>query len=334
MIRILNAEPHQYSEEARTVLRGLGEVVERPLGRAELVRALPEFDVLIVRLGHQVDRALLDVGRRLRAVVTATTGLDHVDVDHAARRGVAVLSLRGETEFLRTIPATAEHTWALLLALFRRIAPAFDSVRRGAWDRDRFRGRELAGGRLGIVGLGRVGRRVARYGLAFDMGVAAYDPYATEWPPGVRRAATVEDLLAETDVLSLHVPLNPETHGLIDRRALALLPRGAVVVNTARGDLVDPAALQAALETGHLTGAALDVLPGERDLVAGTATPALLAYARAHDNLLVTPHVAGATVESMARTELFMARKLAAFLGGPEPAASTTPALEGRRRPA
>jgi D-3-phosphoglycerate dehydrogenase len=331
MIRILNAEPGQYSDQARAVLRELGEVVERSLMRAELVQVVPDFDVLIVRLGHQVDRVLLDAGRRLRAVVTATTGLDHVDLDHAARRGVAVLSLQGEMEFLRTIPATAEHTWALLLALLRRVAPAFDSVRRGQWERDRFRGRELAGARLGLVGCGRVGRRVARYGLAFDMEVAAYDPHATEWPAGVRRAATLAELASAAEVLTLHVPLVPETRGLIGRRELALLPRGAVLVNTARGDVVDAAALQEALETGRLAGAALDVLPGERDLVAGAAAPALLAYARAHDNLLVTPHVAGATVESMARTELFMAQKLAAFLRTVEPSA---PALDIRRGPA
>jgi D-3-phosphoglycerate dehydrogenase len=331
MIRILNAEPRQYSADARKILGELGEVVERQLGRTELLRTLPAFDVLIVRLGHQVDRALLDAGQRLRAVVTATTGLDHVDVEHAARRGVAVLSLRGETEFLRTIPATAEHTWALLLALVRRIAPASESVRRGEWERDRFRGRELAGARLGLVGLGRVGRRVARYGVAFDMRVAAHDPYVTEWEPGVRRAATLPDLLADTDVLSLHVPLAPETRRLVGRRELALLPSGAVLVNTARGDVVDPDALQEALETGHLGGAALDVLPGERDLVAGGNTPALLTYARAHDNLLVTPHVAGATVESMERTEVFMARKLAVFLRGAERAA---PALDARTGPA
>lgn len=313
MIRILNAEPAGYAADARRVLTGLGELVEAPLARDELVRAVADCEVLIVRLGHQVDREVLDAAPRLRAIVTATTGLDHVDVAHAARRGIAVLSLAGETEFLRTVHATAEHTWALLLALVRRIPAAVESVRQGGWDRDRFRGRELAGKRLGLVGLGRLGRRVARYGLAFDMAVAAYDPYATDWLDAVARAAALGDLAARADVLSLHVPLNAGTRGLVGRREIAALPRGSLLVNTARGEVVDEDALLWGLESGHLAGAALDVVAGERDRAGGPA-PRLLAWARSHDNLLVTPHIGGATEESMARAELFMARKLAAFL--------------------
>jgi D-3-phosphoglycerate dehydrogenase len=319
VIRILNVEPAGYAEEARAVLQGLGELVERPLGRAELLRALPAFDVLVVRLGHQVDRELLDAGPRLRAVVTATTGLDHVDLEHARRRGVAVLSLRGETAFLETVHATAEHTWALLLALLRRVPQASAAVRAGRWERDPFRGQELAGRRLGLLGLGRLGRRVARYGLAFDMRVAAHDPHATAWVDGVRRARDLGDLLTGADVLSIHVPLTAETRGLVGRAALAALPPGAVLVNTARGEVVDEAALVEALASGRLAGAALDVVAGERALAGGAASP-LLDYARRHDHVLVTPHVGGATVESMARTEVFMAGKLAAFLGAGRPA--------------
>jgi D-3-phosphoglycerate dehydrogenase len=313
MIRILNAEPESYSEEARRVLRGVGELVERPVSRPELLGELDGYDVLIVRLGHRVDREVIDAAPRLVAVVTATTGLDHVDVAYAASRGVEVLSLSGETEFLRTVHATAEHTWALLLSLVRRIPHAFDAVRRGEWERDRFRGRELAGKRLGLLGLGRLGQRVARYGTAFDMAVAAYDPYVDPWVDGVTRAASLPELLARSDVLSIHVPLTPETRSGIGRPELAMLPRGAVLVNTSRGEIVDTDALLWALETGRLAGAAVDVIPGERD-VADRARRSLLAYAKNRDNLLVTPHIGGATDESMARTELFMARKLAAFL--------------------
>jgi len=186
-MRILNAEPEQYSDEARHILSAIGEVTEQRLSQHELVRWVPAFDVLIVRLGLKVDRPVIDAGQRLQAIVTATTGLDHIDTSYAHARNIAVLSLSGETEFLRSIHATAEHTWALLLALLRRIPDATAAVRAGRWDRDAYRGYELFGRRLGILGLGRIGKEVARYGIAFGMQVAAFSPNCEAWPDGVER---------------------------------------------------------------------------------------------------------------------------------------------------
>ncbi|MCL4555085.1 MAG: hydroxyacid dehydrogenase, partial [Actinobacteria bacterium] len=237
------------------------------------------------------------------------TGLDHVDVDYARSRGIAVLSLRGETEFLRTIPATAEHTWALLLALMRQIPQASTSVRHGEWHRDWFRGHDLCGKRLGIVGLGRIGEKVAQFGLAFDMHVAAYDPHRNDWPVDVLECKSLKELLSRSDALTVHVPLNDETRRMIGQDELALLPRMAVVVNTSRGEVLDETSLVNALKVGHLAGAALDVICNERDDLA-RQSGGLLEYARKHSNLLITPHIGGATEESMARTEVFMAEKL------------------------
>lgn len=312
-VRILNAEPEGYCDEARTVLRELGELTEEPVPQERLAARARDFEVLIVRLGLRVTEEVLDGARALRAVVTATTGMDHIDVAAAADRGVAVLSLRGETEFLRTIPATAEHTWALLLALVRHLPWAFDDVRNGAWERNRFRGRDLAGRRLGILGLGRIGERIARYGLAFGMTTGAYDPYRQGWLDGVERVATLESLLAWSEVLSVHLPLNDETRGLLGRERLALLPRGALVINTARGAVLDEQALVALLEAAHLGGAAVDVLADEQLRDQLMANP-IIRYAKAHTNLLVTPHIGGATWDSMGRTEVFMAEKLRHFL--------------------
>jgi len=309
MLRILNAEPLDYADEARRILQEVGALTERSLTREELLACLAPYHVLIVRLGLQVDRVVLEAGTTLRAIVTATTGLDHVDVASAEACGIAVLSLRGQTDFLRTVPATAEHTWALLLALVRRVPWAFQDVLDGGWERDRFRGHDLAGKRLGLVGLGRIGEKVARYGAAFGMTVSAYDPYRRDWPPPAARCASLADLLRQTDVLSLHVPLCAETERLIGRRELAAPPAPIWLVNTSRGGVVDEAALLDALEQGQVRGAALDVLCGERAWDAERPHP-LIAYAQAHDNLLITPHIGGATRESMALTEVFMAQQL------------------------
>lgn len=309
MLRILNAEPDHYSCEARKILDAIGEVVEEHLTQAELVQRVADFGILIVRLGLTVDREVITAGRRLRAIVTATTGLDHIDVDFATSRGIDVLSLKGEIDFLRTIPATAEHTWALLLALIRNIPRAVESVRKGQWNRDELRGHDLNGKQLGIVGLGRIGEKVANYGLAFGTRVAAFSPYREHWPSRVERCATLEALLSKSDVLSLHLPLNDETFHMIGRRELRLLPKGAYLINTSRGRIIDEQALVELLNSGHLAGAALDVVETELDHETRHRSP-LLKYARTQDNLLITPHIGGATVESMRSTEIFMARKL------------------------
>ena len=310
-VRILNVEPDGYSPRAREILDTLGEVTEKPLDRDGLLNAAAEYEVLITRFGHPMDKELFAAAPGLRALVSATTGLDHIDLVAAAVHGVTVLSLQGEMEFLEELSATAELTWGLLLSLLRRIPQAIDSVKEGGWDRDIFRGNELRGKRLGILGLGRLGRMVAEYGRAFGMAVAAHDPYVSDWSTGVDLRSAAEDLMEDTQVLSIHVPLNDETRGLMDGAMLARLPEGAVLINTSRGAVVDEAALLAALGSGHLAGAGLDVVAKE---LSGGPSQAFLAYARAHDNLIITPHMGGATVESMEKVEVFMAQKLARFL--------------------
>jgi D-3-phosphoglycerate dehydrogenase len=244
-------------------------------------------------------------------LVSATTGLDHIDLEAAVERGVEVLSLKGETKFLETVTATAELAWGLLLSLLRHIPEAADSVKNGGWDRDAFRGNDLRGRRLGVLGIGRLGCLVAEYGRAFGMSVAAYDPYASDWPMGVELRSAAEDLMEDAQVLSIHVPLNDETRGLIDGEMLARLPEGAIFINTSRGAVVDEAALLAALDSGHLAGAGLDVVADE---LSGGPSDDLLVYSRDHANLIITPHMGGATIESMEKAEIFMANKLAQFI--------------------
>lgn len=312
-VRILNAEPDNYSEEARRILQSVGELVEEAVSQEKLAAKVREFDTLIVRLGLRVTRDVLEASGQLRTVVTATTGLDHIDLEGARERDVAILSLQGEQEFLRTVPATAEHTWALLLALMRRLPWAFEDVRRGGWDRDRFRGHDLRGKRLGILGLGRIGEQVASYGLAFGMDVAAYNPYREGWVKRIRKFDAVEDILEWSEVLSVHLPLNETTRAFLNEERLRLLPKGAWVMNTSRGAIVDEIALVKLLKQGHVAGAAVDVLTAEQPMERRELSP-LLEYAREHDNLLITPHLGGATIESMHRTEVFMAEKLHSFL--------------------
>jgi D-3-phosphoglycerate dehydrogenase len=299
-LRILNVEPSRYDAETRGLLGRAGAVdyVDCP-DQGAFLRALgaEPYDAVFVRLGLALDREALAAAPTLRYAVTPTTGLDHIDVSALTDRGGRLIALRGETAFLEGIRSTAEHTFALLLALSRRLPAAHaDVIGPGNWRREPFLARELHGLTLGIAGLGRLGRMVAGYGLAFGMRVIATDtdPSAFERAPARVDRVGADELLARSDVLSLHLPLLPETAGWLSRERLARLPDGAWLVNTARGELVDEAALLEALVSGRLAGAACDVLAGDgRWAERAPEGHPLISYAREHDNLILTPHVGG-----------------------------------------
>ena len=307
--RVVITEPRHYAPAARAILAEIGVVVEGPFDRHELLEAVADAHLLVVRLGHEIDEAVITAARNLEYIGSPTTGTDHIDLSAAGARGIQVVTLRGEVEFLSTIRATPEHTWGLLLALARKLPAAAVASLHSPWDRDAFRGTELAGKRLGIFGLGRVGRIVATYGAAFQMPTFAYDT-APVSAPGVTMVASLSELLARSDVLLVHVPLDDTTRHALGAAELARLPSGALIVNTARGAIIQEEALVDALRAGRLAGAAVDVLEGERRPDHVSTSP-LLRFASEHpDRAIVTPHIAGATWESMHRTEVFLAERL------------------------
>jgi D-3-phosphoglycerate dehydrogenase len=308
MMRLLVAEPEGFSPDARRVLERAGDVELRQVSDAtELAQAFGEFDVVWIRLGHRITAEVLGPSPRCRVLAMNTTGTDHVDLEACRERGVRVVCLRGETEFLRTIRATAEHTLLLTLALLRQLAPARDAVREGRFTRGPFKGRELAEKSVGLVGVGRIGTLVAGYFRAFGAEVTGFDPLLEDFPADVRRHDTLVKLCAESDIVSLHAAYGRDTHHLMGPRELAAMRPHAVLVNTARGGVLDEAALLAALASGAIAGAALDVVSGEPTV--GADHP-VLRYAAAHDHLLVTPHIGGFTHESLAKTERFIAGRV------------------------
>jgi len=302
-------EPENFSRKAIDKLRCLGNVeLSHDISvKQELA------DILFVRLGYQLDQNMLASFPALKYIVTPTTGEDHVDKTYLESRKIQLLSLKGETRFLETIPATAEFTWGLLLALTRNIPQAVVSVRQGEWDRDQHKGNDNFGKTISLVGFGRVAKIISRYAQAFGMKVKAYDPYVSEYPEYVEKCSSLQELVVGADILSIHASLTPETTNLVGADVLQLMAPQALVINTARGDIVDPEALLFALQQGIIAGAALDVLPGER-CDAHQAKDQLLQYSYENNNLIITPHLAGATFQSMAMTEEFMVDKLFAHL--------------------
>lgn len=290
-------------------LKEVAEVACVQPDRPTLLREIRRADALIPALAVRVDREALDAAPRLKVIATATTGLDHLDLDVAAQKGIAILSLKNDREFLDSITSTAELAWGLLLAVVRKIPAGFDAAKRGEWARDKFRGHQLSGMTLGILGYGRLGTIVGQYAKAFRMRILACDirPLAAD---GVE-FVDIDTLFRESDVVSLHIHLTPENTGLVGKRLLDLMKPGAVLINTSRGAIIDEPELIAALESGRLGGAGVDVIHGEwSDL----RQHPMIVYARSHDNLVISPHVGGITWESQAATLRHTAVKLRRFL--------------------
>jgi D-3-phosphoglycerate dehydrogenase len=308
-VKTLVAESQAFSPQAAELLRQVGDLDLADLSRSGLLHAVQEADVLWVRLRHRIDAEVLAAARNVRIVVTPTTGLNHIDVQGAHRRGIRVLSLRGEGDFLREVRATAEHTIALLLTLLRRIPAAMLHVRGGGWNRDLFRGNEVYGKIVGVVGYGRLGRLVGRSLKALGAQVLVTDPYVDPQTldPGLC-LRSIDELLSEAEIVTLHVTHSSSTHRFFSQREFSLMRQGSWFVNTSRGELIDEGALLAALRSGRLAGAALDVITDEHS--EEMPDHPLIRYARDHDTLILTPHIGGCTVESMAKTEMFMAQRL------------------------
>lgn len=288
-LRVVVAD--RIAEQGLAVLRGERDIELIELagqGREALEAALPAAAALLVRSGTRVTGDVIRRAPQLKVIARAGTGVDTIDVSAATHAGIAVLNAPGANTV-----STAEHTIALLLSLVRCIPDAVASMRRGEWNRKRFEGSELRGKTIGIVGLGRIGNHVAHIARAFSMRVLAHDPYVPR--DGTQRAELVslEDLLGQADVVTLHMALTERTRHFLDAEHLALMKPGAVLVNAARGELVDEAALLEALERGQLGGVALDVFATE-------PLPADHPF-RSHERVLVTPHLAASTAEAQER---------------------------------
>lgn len=290
-------------------LRNAGhETVDVSKRKDGLESALERAEGLIVRSETKVTVELLEMAPQLRVVGRAGAGVDNIDVEAATRRGVVVVNApTGNTL------AAAEHTIALLLALVRNIPAADASVRAGNWERSRLTGVEVRGKTLGIVGLGKVGSEVARLGSALGMRVLAHDPVVSGERAGDMGVELVsqERVWRDSDIITLHTPLTPETKGLLGEAALALTRRGVRIINVARGGLVDEEALAKALHTGRVAGAALDVFAAE-PLDANHPL-------RSTPNTILTPHLGASTHEAQAAVSNDVATEIIAVLAGKIP---------------
>src|SRR2546423_3891138 len=291
------------------------------LSEAELVDIIPEFSGIVVRSQTKVTAPIVNAGARLRVIGRAGVGVDNVDVEAATRRGVIVMNAPGGNTI-----STAEHAFSLLLCVARKIPQADALLRGGKWDRKNLEGVELFNKTLGIIGMGRIGSELSRRAIAFGMRVVAFDPYLSATRARTLQVELVDeldDLLAAADFITLHTPLTPETHHLLDAVRLAKTKRGVRVINCARGGLIDEVGLADALRSGQVAAAALDVfetepLPADSPL-------------RDSPNVVLTPHLGASTAEAQESVGIEIAQSIrAALLEGTIRNAVNMPNLDAR----
>jgi len=312
--QILNAESANYSDEAKKILESFAEVDYDDLTYASLKIQLSKktYDALIIRLRNPIDENLISIAPNLKTIATATTGLNHIDTEACYKKRIKIISLQGEVDFLKNIFATAEHTWALILSLIRKIPFAHQTILEEEWNRDHFIGYELHGKTLGIIGLGRLGSIVAGYARAFDMTILAHTKNKGIIVPEFITIVDLVTLLKNSDIISLHLPLTEETIGFISKPQFLMMEKTPFLINTSRGEIIKEEDLLSALQNGLIKGAGLDVLSGEAVDNPVINNP-LIEYAKTLDNLIITPHIGGATRESMEKTEIFIAKKIRDF---------------------
>jgi len=278
------------------------EVDYRPtITKDELLSAVGGYDALIIRSRTKVDRDVIDKGSRLKLIARPGTGLDNVDVEYAKSRGIAVVN---SPESL--VEGVSEHVVLLMLALSRRLVFADSGTRAGRWEKSALMGRELSGKTLGIVGLGRIGRRIAEVARTLGMSVLFYDVIAI--PQDVvsslgAKVVGLDELFSTSDYITLHVPMTPETAHMVGTQRIGQMKKTAYIINTSRGGVIDEEALVSALREGRIAGAGLDVFEKEPPTGAILTAP----------NTILTPHIGGQTEEAQVNAITVIGEKVRNF---------------------
>lgn len=305
-LKVLIAD--EINEKGIDELKEVAEVVvQTDITSGELVKSIEDFDAIVVRSRTKVTREVIDAARKLKIVARAGVGVDNVDVQAATERGIMVINAPESTSI-----TVAEHTMGVILSLTRKISIADKSVKDGKWEKSKFMGMELAGKTLGIVGMGRIGSQVASRCKAFAMDIIVNDPYITEDTASRLGAKVVdrETLFRNADVITIHVPLTPETKHSISKDEFALMKKNAFIVNCARGGIINEDDLYDALVEGKIAGAGLDVF--ETEPPEGNPLLSL-------DNLVATPHIGASTREAQRDAAIIVAKEIRKVFNGGSP---------------
>ena len=310
MLKLIISETKDFNLDVKDLLLKYFKVTMKQVSESDLDQVFCKYDIFWFRLGFKIDSSVLDNPNiKVKVIVCPVTGLDHIDVEKCNEKGIQIISLKGENEFLKNVRATAELSLLLSLELIRNTRNAINSVFAGNWDRDQFKGYELFEKKIAIIGYGRLGKITADFFAAFGANPTIYDKNLVNSKYPI--AKNISEALHNAFLCSLHISYSKENIKFFDKKLINMMPKGAYFVNTSRGSLVNESDLILALESGHLAGVATDVLNNEPDINESI----LYGYAKNTNNVIITPHIGGNTFESFEKTEKFLAKKIIKLYG-------------------
>jgi len=298
-MKVLNLDPFNFSLKAKLKLLKYFEYQEISTTTTCFdLNILSDFDILIIKFSIKLDEQTLIRCKKLKYILCPATGTDHIDNDYCKKNGIIIISLFQETHFLNDINSSAEHTWALLMSAYKRVTESFEFTKlNSVWERNSFQTRDLFNKKIGIVGFGRNGKKIAKYANAFGMIVMVYDK------------DEITNEFKHFDIIVLSISLNADTKNLIGSKLLNSITKNCFLINTSRGEIVDEESIIQALKYGNLAYYATDVLCNEYDYDF-LYDSKLFQYSKYHSNVLITPHIAGSNLDSWEKTDNFVVDKL------------------------
>ena len=295
-----------------SIFKGISKIKNIKPNRSLALKEIKNADAYLASANIEIDKEFLDNAKKLKVIGSPSTGVDHMDLNLIKKKKIKCFDISKEFKLINNFTATSELVFSLILALNRKLIPSISEVKNGYWNREKFQGFQLLGKTLGIVGLGRLGKISANIGSGFGMKVIANDIKKIKY--NNVKMVSLKRLAAISDIISIHVHLNHSTENLINKNFFSNMKRSAFIINTARGKIINEDDLLNALKNKVIAGAGLDVIDGEWLSNEKRVNHKLVKYSRNHSNLLITPHIGGATQESIQNARIFMAKKIAKYL--------------------
>tara|TARA_B100000315_G_scaffold257439_1_gene306374 strand:+ start:1114 stop:2076 length:963 start_codon:yes stop_codon:yes gene_type:complete len=312
-MKLLCPDPKIFSSEALELIKKNFLSNIKDLTQSNFNKIGKNYNIIFTRFTKYIGSEIMSKNTKVKYILTPTTNPeDYIDLNLARKRKIKVFSLKNDGGFLKSIPATAEHTFLLILALSRNLIEATESTSLKKWNPGDFKGQELKGKTLGIIGLGRLGKKVASFAKTFEMNVIFYDKKIQK-NNKFQKVSSIYKLVSMSDIITIHASLNNETFHLINKKVLSRFKKNSILINTARGSIIDSNALIDSLKKKKIKGAAIDLIEDEFFVYKKKREP-LLSYAKKNSNILITPHIGGFTEESVKKTDLFILKKFNDFL--------------------
>ncbi len=301
--KIINLEPKYFSDNAKKILIKYFKYIEYSRSAGNIKNQIQDVDIIISRFKYKLDKNLLLNSKKLKYIISASTGLDHIDLDYIKRHNIRVLSLKNQFQFLKKIKSSSEHTWALLLSLLKNIPKSFDSVKELKWNRYKFLNNNLYNKKIGIVGLGRNGRNIKKYAESFDMKITTFDKKDKKYK--------LNKIFENCDVVVLTIELNDKTKNIINSELLDLVKKNFYLINTSRAEIINQNHLIKKIKKNKNFYFATDFLKFSSNSL--TDSSKKLIKMSKSNQILITPHIAGASLESWNLCEEYLAKKIAKY---------------------